>query len=350
MRAAVGGGLVGLALFALAPDAVAASTRTVTVNDSSVDPIQANVVVGDSVRWVNRGTRSHRVASVTRAWRAFVLRRGASKRVRFAKKGCFRYTVDANVRGRVAVSARCGGNSGGETTSTGSTTFRYVVTVSGSAHMIQTHSGDSDPGANGIVDLDLTWTGRFADVRVRKVAAANTYVLAPPTATGSPGTMTPVFKFAGTRPTFGGPCSGTVEYGPLAARSFAGGIKASTGIEFTAVAQLTAASGQTVFDTAIARQGAACRDHMDFFPNWIRADVVRAGITWDSPITLLTMNAHRRGAGAVFSPLNRLAAGDAFTLDTGPLQETGACRTGPISPVCVETVEGRLRMVFTPRR
>jgi plastocyanin len=80
-------------------------SRTVQVRDASLKPATATVAVGGSVTWRNRGRKSHRITSDTRAWAGFALKPTNGHTVKFERAGRYRYHVDGKRRGVVIVVA-----------------------------------------------------------------------------------------------------------------------------------------------------------------------------------------------------------------------------------------------------
>jgi hypothetical protein len=85
------------------------------------------------------------------------------------------------------------------------------------------------------------------------------------------------------------------------------------------------------------------------FPRWMLGDMVTAeGVRIaepGNPFSTLTTELERRGGGRLPFPLDRLAHGRGFVVDTGPRIALGACGTG-----CTSEAEGRVRWEFRPVR
>jgi len=332
------------------------ATREVRITDTAVTPFQVNIAVDDSARWRNQGKRPHSVVSDTGAWTPFLLRPGRTKTIRFREAGCYNYKVDGRIRGRVAVASSCagGGGGGGGNQPPGPRTFRYDITVTGRAHTKQQHSGDTPgPGANGTVDLLLTWKATYRSVALKKVSGgADNFVISNAGGRFGRGTTDLTFTYNHARQGRLGPCAGDFAFKALASRVRAAGhqFPGSTGTGFTFGSQLLFGPASTLSK----RIESAC----DYWaePRWIEfqgfpePDIVRGGLTWADvdPITLLSVDVARTSS-RMFSPLNRLAVGDGFRIQTGPIRNRGPCHFGSLARVCTETFEGSLVVKFVKR-
>lgn len=341
--------LLAAALLPAVAGATSSATREVRITDTAVDPVEARIAVGDSVRWRNTGSRAHSVVSDTGAWTPFVLRPRRTKSIRFRKAGCYRYKVDGRIRGRVAVAASCGGGGG----TTGPGTFRYDITVTGRAHTKQQHSGDTPgPGANGTVDLLLTWKATYRNVALKKVSTgADNFIITNAGGMFGRGSTDLTFTYNHARQNTLGPCQGSFSLKSLASRANASGFRGlGLGNEFNFGSQLLLGPA-TTFSNRIE---SAC-DYSDE-PRWIEfqgfpePDIVRGGLTWTDvdPITLLSFSVKRKSSRN-FSPLTRLSQGDGFTIQTGPIRNQAKCHFGSLARVCTETFEGSLVVKFVKR-
>jgi len=94
-------------LLVLAPPAIAATTRTVTIKNIAFSKPTVRIAVGDTVRWNFRDSPSnHNVTSTgNRRFRSSASKITGSYSVRFTKPGTYRYvcTIHANMTGKVVV-------------------------------------------------------------------------------------------------------------------------------------------------------------------------------------------------------------------------------------------------------
>ena len=89
----------------LAGPATAATTKTVSIRQSSFAPATVSIVAGDSIRWRNDDTRDHQIVSTTGAFASPVLARGKTYTFRFDVAGTYRYrdALNPKVTGTVKV-------------------------------------------------------------------------------------------------------------------------------------------------------------------------------------------------------------------------------------------------------
>lgn len=361
MRALLLLSLVAVGLLAAAAGAQDLATRDVRLTDSALSPVEAGIAVNDSVRWRNDGSKPHKVVSDTRAWTSFTVRPGKSKSVRFAKSGCYRYKVDGQIRGRVAVAASCGAAGTPPPPSTGTTIYRYDITVSGNAHTVQRHSGDTRPpslgnNTNGTSDVELVWKSTYRNVAFKKTptGVADGFTLTPAGSLFARGTTDVIFSYNHAREgEVWGPCRGNFSMKALASRTSTIGSRGPPlGNTFTFSSQMLNGPAAAISK----RIDTECPEYSDE-PRWIdsgRDDstIVRGGLTWrdvSDPITLVTVQVERKSS-RLFSPLDRLSQGDGFTIQTGAIRNEEKCQIGPLSPVCTETFKGSLAVKFAPRR
>jgi len=357
MRALLALPLIVVGLLAAAAGAQGLVTRDVRITDSALSPVEARIAVNDSVRWRNEGSKPHTVVSDARAWTSFTLSPGKSRSVRFAKSGCYRYKVDGKLRGRVAVSATCGGT-GTPPPPTGPTIYRYDITVTGRAHTVQRISGDARPPSlgnneNGTIDLDLDWKSTYRNVGLKKTAfGADLFTIVPAGSLFARGTTNLTFTYNHAREGVWGPCQGNVSMQTLASRT------SLTGSRGPPQGNTLAFSSQMLLGPALTiskRVRSACPKYSDE-PVWIESGreeryIVRGGLTWadvSDPIMLVTVQVERKSA-RIFFPLDRLSQGDGFTIQTGAIRNQSQCyESGP--PFCAETFNGFLVVKFVPRR
>jgi len=354
--------LVAVGLLPAAAGADSVATRDARITAGAVSPVVVNIAVSDSVRWRNADTKAHRVVSDTGAWTSFTLRPGKSKSIRFAKSGCYRYKVDGKIKGRVAVSASCGGTGTGPPPppGTGATIYRYDITVTGDAHTVQRHSGDTRPpslgnNTNGTSDVELVWKSTYRNVALKKTAVgADGFTLVPVGSLFGRGTTDVIFSYNHAREgEVWGPCRGNFSMKALASRTSTIGSRGPPlGNTFTFSSQMLNGPAAAISK----RIDTECPKYSDE-PRWIDAGrddstIVRGGLTWrdvSDPITLVTVQVERKSS-RLFFPLDRLSQGDGFTIQTGAIRNEEKCQLGPLSPVCTETFTGSLAVKFVPRR
>lgn len=346
--------VTGFALLAIVPAAGAwtnslgAPPFPVSIIQGKPLPTQANVLVNGKVTWRNRDRASRRVKSDTNAWAAFTLRPGRSKTVTFSRRGCFRYKVDGRARGAVAVATACAGGGGGGGGSVKTVVYRYDVALVGHVKETQTTTGER-ADLNGTLTLALDWRGTFTNVAVKKITVGTTWIVGMNTGLFASGTMSGTHDFSDSRGPYVGPCQGQVAIPPSAARFFVGGnrMPASPLSEFHLAAQMLLEPGTAMFTRIYAAQEGACKGFSKGLPDFPFEEKDVQGLKVSPFVELLEMEAERRDeTGRLWWPLDRLAAGQGFTIDTGLITADTTAKCGTTS--C--TSEGQLKITLTPRR
>ena len=108
----VGGLCAGFIVAFSGSTASFAVIHEVAILDGSFSPAQANVIVGDTVRWVHQGTGFHTTTSTTGLWDSSVLLPGESFDYTFSDPGIYNYTstTDTGMNGRIVVERGYGVN------------------------------------------------------------------------------------------------------------------------------------------------------------------------------------------------------------------------------------------------
>lgn len=350
--------LTGLATAALALGAApSAHPATVVIEDGRLRPATVVIPPGEQVVWKNRGERSHRVASLTGSWPTFTVAPGAARSVPFRRAGRFPYRLDGRRRGLVLVGARVRAI---PPPPAGTRIHRYDVTATVRARYRELQPRDPDPRLVGSQDVVLAWVHRFPKLRVRVLAVAGlVQVVSLPAS--ERGTVRPRLSFQETRTLLSGPCRGRVVFPAYRSRLFIHGASALRGIRarFDAGAQIASVTlAGDVYDRTLAAQRTACRGTATdppvgprgaaTFPRWILGDITSAhGVLLrepGNPFSTLTTNLQRRGGGRLPFPVDHLAAGRSFTVDSGIRLDVASCGEG-----CSAHGEGRIRWVFRRR-
>lgn len=334
----------------------AAGATTVVIESAAPRPATVRVPPGELVVWRNLDATVRRVASDSRAWTPLVIAPGGRDEVRFRRPGRYRYRVDGARRGVVIVGARVRRL---PPPGPGTRFHVYDVTATVRARYRERQPSDPDPRFVGSQDVLLTWTHRFPRVRLRVIAVGGLVQV------GSDGfvrgTARPRLRFEESRTLFSGPCRGVAALPAYRARFLVGGSSASRGVraEVSAGAQIgSLALATDLHDRVLAAQRRACPGTgtdppvgppvAPDFPRWLLGDLVTPeGVRVPepgNPFSTLTTAFERRGGGRLPFPVDRLARGAGFTLDTGTRIALGLCGTG-----CSTESEGRVRWVFRPR-
>jgi plastocyanin len=333
-----------LAVAAVAPAAGArpfsggAASVGIAISNGKPAPAKAAIVPGGSVTWRNRDARAHRVRSDENSWRVFTLRAGASKTIRFAQRGCYRYSVDGKARGVVAVKAVC------VVTLPRTVVLPYRVGVVGHVRETRTTTGAA-ADRNGTLTLALDWRGTFPRVTVEKLAIGRTLSLRLNPRRDDNGTIAGSHSFADTRPATA--CRGTVEIAGLTAflTGAAHRVSSPRVSELLLTSQLTLESRASVTSQISTAQEAACDGAAKGMPAAPSAGSIVRGLTVSAFVPRFELAVERIDPRAgIWWPLDQLAAGRAFTVDTGVVAGTTNCGATTCSS------ETQLKLTFTPLR
>jgi hypothetical protein len=341
----------------LAGSVGAASTARVTISDSSLTPRVARIAAPGSVTWTNKGRVPHFVASTTGAFSGFLLKVNARKTVRFARAGSYPYLVDGKrcahvVAGGGPASGKCNVPGGGgrqppppPSSDVDKKTLRYDIKIVASLRTVEVFSGSNNPGANGTLDLDLSWTGTWRRVELEVVTVGARSILSTKQATSRRGSITGRLEYRDSRGD-SGPCADDIDYAQYKAQALVNGEKPERGkrtVSFSAYALNTSA----IDDLTHSRQKASCNNVQLGLPQWEAGPVVVMGVDIHHPPGLSThpmdTSWSREATGTAF-PLDRFLAGRGFTLDTG-------VRTARDSDSgYTMRFTGRAKYVYTPSR
>jgi plastocyanin len=339
--AIVGVALVGaLALFPGAHSAPAASCGragpgVVRVNPDALLPATIRIAPGASVTWIACGAGPRRVASVTAAWPPFVLRSNQERRVVFRRAGRYRYRVDGKLEGTVVVGAV--GTAQPGASGAAERTVRYDIRVSAGYRYRERLDG-------ALVETSIAYVGVWSGVVIRIYDAFGTFTAV---GRGERGTIDAKLTFSDARGDT--VCDGVVDYPryPAVAAITAGRVRASP--PYVNFASNLADDGP--FGALTDARTAACDDlpASDGRTVWLGSSFTGTqGVRIDPPgagIAETDARFSRNGGAALPFPLDRLRAGQAFTV-------TGRRTVGPQScgAGCTETSTGSVEFRFTPRR
>lgn len=290
------------------------------------------------------------VVSTSGTFRPLVLRPGQSKKVTFKKRACERYTVDGRFPGTVSVGgAPCepAGTGGGGTPGVSEKIIRYDVTVIAYLHDVETRTCN-DPSCVGVTDRELSWTGKWPAQKIKVQTASTGAGFGTVQASARQGTIRGKLVWSETRPGYGGPCSGTIDYVGKAEASLRGskwkGRKPDVNFDANIV-------NTNAIDTLTSsKQKAACDDNSSGLPNWEdETDLIVQGVNIHHPpgasIHPMDTRWSREGkVGTTPFPIDRILDHRGFTLNSGT-RRSSRSETG-----YSEKFTGSVKYVFTPVR
>lgn len=331
-----------------------AQIADVAVKDTGLSPPLVAVDLGGKVRWKNTGRALHVVTSTANTFPPVRLRPGTMRAVTFTKRRCERYTVDGRFAGRIAVGgAACAGGGAPRPTPGGTTTnangvveqiLRYDVRIVASLHQVETFTS-THPEGNGVLDLDLSWTGSWHRLELKLQTVAGSAVFVPVQGTVLRGTIGGKLKFSETRQSNGGSCGGTVEYAGLKARVTLTGGAVKGGrpyISFDASLVDDAAADEPTR----VKQDAVCDGNTPGLPRWQAEGFKVLGVDVHHPpgLSIHPMDTRwsREGGPGIPFPLDRVLAHRGFTIDSG-VRTARHTQTG-----YVQTFTGHVKYVLTP--
>jgi hypothetical protein len=321
------------ALFTVVPAAAAhvdrgAAPIYVAIYKGKPLPPERRVPLHGSATWVNGDKRAHRVASDNHKWPAFRLAYRGMHAVKFNRVGRYPYKVDGKAKGVIVVTAGGGGGGGG---GSGTTAIHYDVRVTGRAQTVRVHSGETFAPRNGTETLQLDWVSTFTNVTLDKVGSSGVFVIVNHGAS-THGTSSATYLYKETRGDIYGPCEGTLSFPDLGTTLLLAGSNPNGRKEFTFWSQLEIAAATRMATEINDRTKQSCAPShggsAKAEPAWSADDVVAGGLTFSPFNATLALHAERKDtATTIWSPLSKLAAGDAFTIDMPDQTRPDQCGT-----------------------
>jgi plastocyanin len=334
-------------------------TRTVTIKQSGPAPKTLTIAVDTTVRWINATTSPRRVTADGNAFPAFSLGVGASHTYRFPRTGRYPYRVDNRLQGTIVVVA--GGSSGGSSSSSGGSSssctssceFHYAVSIKG-VRTYKELSNDS-PATTGREEMDLDWTAQVADMKVSLFTLGGK----PEVIGDGKGTAHASLRFLESRPVWSGACQGTASADPAIELSLASSSGSNLRVDVNGVS--------SVFDEAARKaERAACPGggptpgtipgtagppatvgpsttsiSLSDLPGPYRT------VWFVSTSDLLRIGIERKNGTATDYPIDRIRAGEAFTLELRVLTRIGKGCSGLTTCTTRDTLHYTL--TFTPK-
>jgi hypothetical protein len=315
-----------LSVLAIAGFAVAGASGKglgrVTLRDSSLTPTVVKIGVGSAVAWTNRGLHSHRVASTTNAWHAFVLAAGKSRALTFPKAGTYPYLVDGKRPGVVLVLQSIGATS--PTTPSSGTTYHYRVTIHVTTHYERTDTSRPEDADS----TDVEWQGTWPDVAVRaNVYGSTITVSGVGVATGR---IDATATWSHRDPRAGGPCSDTFQDSAPARLTLLGFSK-PPGVHSFLSEMVTYPAEAFLLKVAKQQQG-ECKGYETSGPaSWNLGDLgLRlqgpSGLNVEPAEDALRLHLDNDRAPVPY-PIDLLAHGDSFNFETLPQTTQGPAGT-----------------------